>query len=526
MPFDPTPTRAEIEASKAEAAKVVPLLLLYQQRWVADDSPVKVCVKSRRIGITWATAVEAVLLAARNRGEGGADVWYLSQAERDAKEFVRDCAAFAEAFDLGLVALVREKILKDDGNSVLATVIRFRSGYRVTILPGRNPDVLRGKDGYAIFDEAALLDIDACLKAAEAFTMGMKGGRIAIISTQRGEGNPFNKLVEDIRAGRPHVRGYSLHCTTLEDAVAQGFYKRSCLIRGELWSEAREARFVESLMAKNGADQEFRCIASRDGETYFPRDLILRAQAAGGRRKCARVQWRLPGGWELRGTEDERRAAAKAWWTIYVAPYLACLPADTSRSLGYDFGREAGGDLSALALLDRHAAGEWSVPLIVEMTGIPHQQQAEILEWTIGAMPIESDGERRVPRIRVDKGGNGSYVAELAAQKWGTQVERIQFSARWYEEHVPAYRASLQRDEGALPDYFDLVADHELWILHDSSPILPKKKTKGAGGEQRHGDGSLAVILAWSASVAPRPSSSGARSVKPRRGTPKRLRGL
>jgi phage FluMu gp28-like protein len=512
------PSREEVEEAKLGAAKAVPLLLLYQRAWVGDDAPVKVCVKSRRIGITWATAAEAVLLAARNQGERGSDVWYLSQAERDAKEFVRDCAAFAEAFNLGLVSLRNERIINEDKTSILATVIRFRSGYRITILPGRNPDVLRGKDGYAIFDEAALLDIDACLRAAEAFTMGINGGRVAIISTQRGEGNAFNKLVEDIRAKRPHTAGYSLHCTTLPEAVAQGFYVRRCLIRGEPYSRARERKYVESLLARVGAEQEYLCIPARDGEGYFPRDLILRAQQRGAEMKCARVPWRLPSGWEMQGTEAERRAAARAWFELKVKPYLDVLKSGVDRSLGYDFGREAGGDLSALALLDRHSASSWSVPLIIELTGVPHQQQTEILQWTVEGLPRGVGGEIHLPRMRIDKGGNGSYVAEFAAQRWGSLVERIGFGRGWYETNVPGYRASLQRDEAAMPDYWDLVADHELWVLDDSVPVLPKKRTRGAGGEQRHGDGSLAVILAWSASSAPRPSTSGAESVRPRRG--------
>jgi phage FluMu gp28-like protein len=35
---------------------VPPILLPYQQAWLADDSQVKVYEKSRRIGISWAEA--------------------------------------------------------------------------------------------------------------------------------------------------------------------------------------------------------------------------------------------------------------------------------------------------------------------------------------------------------------------------------------------------------------------------------------------------------------------------------------
>ncbi len=46
----------------------IPVVLMpYQQRWVADTSPLKVMEKSRRTGITWAEASDNVLTAASLR---------------------------------------------------------------------------------------------------------------------------------------------------------------------------------------------------------------------------------------------------------------------------------------------------------------------------------------------------------------------------------------------------------------------------------------------------------------------------
>ncbi|WP_230478196.1 hypothetical protein [Kingella kingae] len=42
------------------------VLLPYQQRWIADPNPVKICEKSRRIGLSWAEAADSALLAAHN----------------------------------------------------------------------------------------------------------------------------------------------------------------------------------------------------------------------------------------------------------------------------------------------------------------------------------------------------------------------------------------------------------------------------------------------------------------------------
>ncbi|HDS2391829.1 TPA: hypothetical protein QIC81_004988, partial [Escherichia coli] len=58
--------------------KAPPVLLPYQQRWVADASPLKVIEKSRRTGITWAEASDNVLTAASSAPAGGMNVYYIA----------------------------------------------------------------------------------------------------------------------------------------------------------------------------------------------------------------------------------------------------------------------------------------------------------------------------------------------------------------------------------------------------------------------------------------------------------------
>ncbi|EEB33463.1 hypothetical protein [Desulfovibrio piger] len=49
----------------------------YQKAWLGDKSPVKVVEKSRRIGLTWAQALDDVLKASTS-GRDGMDVLYIS----------------------------------------------------------------------------------------------------------------------------------------------------------------------------------------------------------------------------------------------------------------------------------------------------------------------------------------------------------------------------------------------------------------------------------------------------------------
>ena len=71
--------------------------LPYQQKWAADESPVKVYEKSRRIGISWAEAGEDALLAA---SEHGMDIWYIGYNKDMAQEFIEDAAQWARHYSL------------------------------------------------------------------------------------------------------------------------------------------------------------------------------------------------------------------------------------------------------------------------------------------------------------------------------------------------------------------------------------------------------------------------------------------
>ena len=173
------------------------VLLPYQQRWVADKSPVKVCEKSRRVGISWAEASDDALTAAASREAGGDDTWYIGYNQDMAKEFIRDIAFWAKHYQLA-AGEMEEVVLKDEDKDILTFVIKFASGFRVTALSSR-PSNLRGKQGRVVIDEGAFHDdLQGLLKAAMALLMW--GGKVRIISTHDGDGNPFNELVLDCRA--------------------------------------------------------------------------------------------------------------------------------------------------------------------------------------------------------------------------------------------------------------------------------------------------------------------------------------
>ena len=61
------------------------------------------------------------------------------------------------------------------------------------------------------------------------------------ITTYDGIDNAYFDLEKDVLAGK---LPYSRHFTTFYDAIAQGFFRRICLMTGQTWSRELEAEFI------------------------------------------------------------------------------------------------------------------------------------------------------------------------------------------------------------------------------------------------------------------------------------------
>jgi predicted phage terminase large subunit-like protein len=213
---------------------------------------VKICDKSRRVGLSWADAADAALLAASAEGM---DTWYIGFNKEMAENYIKDVAFWAKAY--GLVAgAVEEDVFEDEEKDILIYRVRFASGFNVTALSSR-PANLRAKKGRIAIDEAAFHDdLEELLKAAIAILMW--GGRVAIWSTHNGVDHPFNQLIEKCKIGELN---YSHHKITLDDALQDGLYKRICLIQGIPWSLEGEFEWRKQLYLDYGiaATEELDC---------------------------------------------------------------------------------------------------------------------------------------------------------------------------------------------------------------------------------------------------------------------------
>lgn len=467
------------------------ILLPYQQRWAADPAQVQVCEKSRRIGITWASAIRAVL---ESGVEGGWDTYYSGYNSDLAKEFIRDAGDFARLLNVTVTENREVDILVDDGEfvfndldsngqpkGILGYLIRFASGHQIVALSS-HPRNLRGKKGRIILDEFAFHDsAEELLKAALAVIMW--GGKLSIISTHNGVDNFFNRVVEDVRAGR---FSYSLHRITLDDAIAEGLYERIADVLGlELSKEAQE-KWRADLVNDYGddADEELHCIPRRGGKLYFSPTLVQ------SRMREDHKVYRLKVDDDFALETDEcREQHIAAWAESVLASPLYKLDKSRYSFVGEDFGRRS--DLTCIAIGQEDTDLVLNVPIIVELRNVPYTQQQQLMAFILEKVP-------RLGKVVMDATGNGAYLAEVTAQQYGeVVVEQLTLSEKWYGENMPKFRARFEDKLITLPRDLDIRTDLTKIEVVNGIPRLPKIRTQSKlnRSEYRHGDAAVALAL-------------------------------
>jgi phage FluMu gp28-like protein len=251
-------------------------LLNYQQRWVSDRSPLKVMAQSRQIGMTWATAREAVEVAGSPDSEGGMDVYYTAISEDDARLFADYCSEWIgellavlqiqlDTIDAHLeqarrlvaiprrariaqdVSVTEIHFLDKDNRPVRVFRIVLASGFAINSMAG--PALVRGKGGYHIIAEAAWQELEERTRACSGSLVW--GGRAAILGSYRdGTDNEFYKYVQQVKAGE---REASLHEVFIHAALSDGLFKRICEVRRLEWSEEAEATWLEGMRRFSGS---------------------------------------------------------------------------------------------------------------------------------------------------------------------------------------------------------------------------------------------------------------------------------
>ena len=477
----------------AISAAMPDVFLSYQQQLMSSTSlyGVTVVEKSRRTGYSWAAGAIAVLTAAATAAAGGMSVYYMGYNLEMAREFIDYCGMWAQEMQLAAEEM-QETFFEDPEHpekQIKAFRVEFASGFEVVALPSV-ARALRGKQGLVIIDEAAFHDdLEGVLKAAMALRMW--GGRVLIISTHNGEENPFNVLINEIRAGKKPT--YHLLRCTLDEALEQGLFKRIAAKLGQAWSPEAEAKFRETTISEYGdnADEELFCVPREGGGAAISRALIEKRMVLDGtvlRLTCKPdfVHW----------SKFARETEIRAWCVANLDPILKALDPKTPCCFGHDFARRS--DLSVFALGQILKSLVRRFPLIVEMRNVPFEQQRQVVFYILDY--LEERGLLRAGKL--DATGNGMYLAEVAMQRYGeTRIEMVMMNEPWYRENMPALKAGFEDATIELPRDRDVMDDLAL-LAFVRGVIRVPERTLGSDGQGRHGDAAVALALAYAASRA------------------------
>ena len=468
------------------------LLLGYQKRWIADDSPLKIAEKSRRTGITWAEAADAVLTASKSTAARGTDHFYVGSNKEMAREFIDAAAMWGKAFNKA-AGDIQEEVFVDDGQEgkeILIFTIHFAIGFKIQALSSK-PSNLRGMQGSVTIDEAAFHDkLAEVLKAALPLTMW--GSKIRLISTQNGVENLFNQLIEDSRAGK---KRYSVHRITLDDACKEGLYQRICQRLGQPWSQEAEEQWKQDQLSDTASQEdaleEYYCVPKSGGGAYISRALIDKAMVKpGDNGQPVVIRYKQTPEWnQMR--PDLRAADIKDWCKEVLLPELLKLDPNLRHCLGEDFARK--GDLTCLWVGAIQQDLSIQVPLVLELRNIPYKQQEQILFYLLDRLP-------RFVGAQLDATGNGEYLAEQAVDKYGAGlVEAVKISETWYRETMPIMKSYYEDFDIIIPKDADILDDlRSIQINNRGVPRIPDAKTDDK--KERHGDSAIACCMMVAAS--------------------------
>jgi phage FluMu gp28-like protein len=437
------------------------IFLPFQARWVADTSRIKQWEKSRQIGASWATAYAADERTAMKGARF--DQWVSSRDDIQAQLFIADCKMFAQVLKVAAEDL-GEKVI-DPEKRITARVLKFANGRSINSMSS-NPDAQAGKRGGRILDEFALHPDPRKLWTI-AYPGITWGGALEVISTHRGSGNFFNEIIQEVRE-RGNPKNISLHRTTLQDALDQGFlWKLQQVLpkddERQAMTEPDYFDWVKSGCAdEESFQQEYMCNPANDGAAFLEYDLIAGCEYPAGEK------------WEVEAYEVLETSQVVSGRELYA---------------GVDIGRKK--DLTVLWVVER--AGDVLRTRKVEtLKNMRKSDQEKVLYPWFAACR----------RTCIDNTGLGIGWTDDAQDKFGAhKIEGVNFSGPVKEALAYPLRGAFEDKKVRIP-----------YDRHIRADLRKIKKTVTAAGNIRfeadsdadgHADRFWALALAIHAAGKP-----------------------
>lgn len=478
------------------------ILMAHQKAWIEDPSPLKLCRKGRRTGITYAEALDDTLIAAASKEAGGDNVFYIPDAKEKGLEFIGTAAHFARVMGESL-SEIEEYLFEDerrDGESkhITSWRIRFKSGFRINALSSR-PAAVRGLQGIVVMDEVAFHDDPrAMVNAANALLIW--GGKLRMISSPNGTDNAFNDLEKEALEGDGN--GFNVHHYSFFDAVRNGLYLRVCLKKGWTPSEKAFREWYRRIIKSYGSDDEARNeelggIPRQGGGVFLPLAVIeARADAAIPLRR-----WKAPDDAFLDRLPDHRRIVMAEFITAEIDPILASL-ADETYFAGLDFGLKVDKTVLWVMWVDPMLARR--TVMVIELTTCPYDQQEQVV-WHVLGYLRRRDTRGRLGHVTMDANGSGATLAQRTRQWLSPEmVTELIPSEPWYREIMTPFRTAFTDGGIDLPADRDVRDDfREIKVIKGVAKIPRGTRKKGQDDTKRHGDTAMACVYAYAASRQP-----------------------
>ena len=472
----------------------------YQRRWIEDDAKLKLVVKARQIGYSFAATLRAVLRCLERP-----TTWiFLSKGERQSRllmekvqEHIRSC---------GLVAQARESTFFES-TLIKQLETRFPNGSVIYGLPA-NPDTARGYSGNVTLDEFAF-HADADKIYAALYPSITRGYGLEVISTPNGTQGKFYELAKAAgltesglatrdsglgihlssghesrvpspcptgRRAEPRTARWSAHWCDIYDAVRQGLKIDLKLLRAGCEDES-------------AWQQEFCCQFVSTAENFFPPDLLaaclsaeastdtpllLLASAPGAFSGLGPPAACPPTGGQGRaGTRGSGFGENKDRTTPPSAPLLGkegtkgWSPASPESRvpspeffLGIDIGRHHDRTVFWLDEVTPPQAGEFRIQnsefrisvtrLVRTLAKMPFAEQLAFARELLSL--LHEDGRPLVRRAAIDATGMGAPLAEALAREFGHRVEPVVFTAAVKEDLAFRTKRRMEARLTLLPD--------------------------------------------------------------------------
>jgi phage FluMu gp28-like protein len=451
VPMDP---EGQIQA-QAVTTELLPIefklavpVLPYQERWIKDESQLKVAVWSRQSGKSFAAALRATLKCLKDRTQ----YIILSKGERQSRLFMEKVLNFCQV--LKKMKALPEFTEAPETDDKTMEVYFPHNGSRIIGLPA-NPDTARGYSGNIVLDEFAFHG-DAYKIFAACFPIITRGYSIEVISTPNGTAGKFYEIAKaagltagEVPGARCQVPGeepgttfltpdtrhlkpsslWSGHKVDIYDAVAQGLPANIDLLRAGCDDE-------ETWL------QEYGCQFLSDAQNYIPVELISTCV-----HEEATTEWEEVSGirYQVSGEPGTRNLNSGPRSLTPDTRHLT--PGDRELYMGVDIGRKR--DLTIAWLFERVGGILWSRTLLT-MKGVTFDEQEKII---FGMLDLG------VRRAGIDASGLGMMLAEHAVQKYGAVVEPMTFTAQLKERLAPMVKQAFEERTVRIPDNREVRAD-------------------------------------------------------------------